>query len=93
MEDVNSSTESTVEQTSAVDTNQNPRPAVDRRLLGHRLRVNWPCAGEKKLWQMVNSNLTLTLKQLWGTVEKKLERMGDIIYQYGAKRFRIAKRC
>ena len=38
---------------------------------------------------MVNSDLTLTLEQLWGTVERKLEKRGDIIYQYGAERFGI----
>lgn len=86
MEDVNPSTEiTTVEQTSLVEPTQPPRP-VERRLPGHRPHVKWPGA-DKKLWQTVNTDLTLTLEQLQGTLEKKLERIGDVIYKYGAEHF------
>ncbi len=54
-----------------------PRPAVERRLAGHRLHVKWPGAMDKKLWETINSDLALTLEQLQGTMAKKLERMGD----------------
>lgn len=37
----------------------------------------------------MNADLSLTLDQLRGTVEKKLEQMGDIIYQYRAERFGV----
>lgn len=85
---VNPSTEiTTVEQISLVQPFQLPRPAVERRLPGHRRHVKWPDAADKKLWQTVNT--VLTLEQLQGTPEKKLERRGDIIYQYGAECFGI----
>lgn len=59
------------------------------RLPGYRLPVKWPGAAEKKLWETVNNDLTLSLEQLRGTVEKKLEKMGNIIYEYGAERFGV----
>lgn len=90
MEGVNPSTEITrMEQISLVEPTQLPRPAVERRLPGHRPHVKWPGAADTKLWQTVNNGLTLTLKQLQGTLEKKLERRGDIVYQYGAECFGI----
>ncbi|KAE8301041.1 hypothetical protein D5F01_LYC01192 [Larimichthys crocea] len=76
-----------MEQTSAVEPTQTPRPVVERRLPGQKPRVKWPGAAEKKLWESVNSDLIQSLEQLRGTVEKKLEKMGNIIYQYGAERF------
>lgn len=61
---------------TAVNPTQPPRPVVERRLAGHRLHVKWPAAAaEKRLWETINTNLTLTLEQLKGTVEKELERM------------------
>ena len=78
--------------TTEAEPTQPPRPAVERRLAGHRLHVKWPGAVDKKLWETINTDLTLSLEQLRGTVEKKLERMGDIIYQYGAERFGVQER-
>lgn len=51
--------------------------------------MKWPKAVEKKEWEMVNGDLTKILEQQVGTAEKKLERMGDIIYHYGEKRFGV----
>lgn len=68
------------------------QPTVERRLVGHKLHVKWPGAGDKKLWETINTDLILSLEQLRGTVEKKLERMGDVIYQYGAERFGVQER-
>lgn len=84
MEELNSSTV----MTTVMEPTQPPRPAAEKRLAGHRLHVKWPGAKDKKLWESINADLTLTLK-LRGTVEKKLEQMGDIIYQYGAERFGV----
>jgi len=88
MEEVPSSTE--------IVTSENPtqlsRPAIERRLVGHRPRVKWPAAADKKQWEAIDSDLSLTLEQLKGTVEKKLESMGDIIHQYEAERFGIQER-
>lgn len=78
-----------VEQTSVEEPTQTPRPTVERSIPSYRLRVKWPGAVEKKLWETVNNDLSLTLHQLRGTVEKKLEKMGDIMYQYGAERFGV----
>ena len=72
-----------------MEPTQPPRPAVKRRLPRHKPQGRWPGATDKKLWQTVNTDLTLALEQLQGTVENKMERMGDIIYQYAAWYFRI----
>lgn len=41
------------------------------------------------MWETVNNNLIKILEQQVGTAEKKLERIGDIIYHYGAERFEV----
>lgn len=38
-------------------------------------------------WATVNSDLTGALEGLKGAVKKKLEKMGDLIYEYGVERF------
>lgn len=58
-----------------------------RRLAGHRLQVKWPTVTDIKLWETINTDVALTLEQVRGTVEKKMERMGHTVYQYGAERF------
>lgn len=76
-------------------TSENPtqlsRPAIERRLVGHRPRVKWPAAAYKKQWEAINSDLSLTLEQLKGTMEKKLESMGDIITLWYTRRERPEK--
>ncbi|KAK0136753.1 Retrovirus-related Pol polyprotein from type-2 retrotransposable element R2DM [Merluccius polli] len=52
--------------------------------------INWPKSCEKKVWETVNTDLILLLEQLGGTAVKKLERLGDLIYSYGAERFGVA---
>lgn len=64
MEEVNSTTEPAVEQTSAVEPTQTPRPAVERKFPSYRLHVKWPGYAEKKLWETVNEDLTLSLEKL-----------------------------
>ncbi|KAE8284701.1 hypothetical protein D5F01_LYC16134 [Larimichthys crocea] len=56
MEGANSGTKLAMEQTSAVEPTQTPRPAVERRLPGHKPRVNWPGAVEKKLWERTENS-------------------------------------
>jgi len=51
--------------------------------------VKWPKAVRKREWEIINNDLTEILEQQVGTVEKKLERMGDIIYHYGEERFGV----
>lgn len=45
---------------------------------------------EKREWEIIY-NLTKILEQQEGSAEKKLERMGDIIYNYGEKCFGVNK--
>lgn len=56
------------------------------------MSVKWPKAVEKREWEAVNNNLTKILEQQVGTAEKKLERMGDIIYHYGEEHFKVNTR-
>lgn len=54
--------------------------------------MNWPRPRVKGIWTTVNLDLTSALEGLRGTVEKKLQEMGDLIYDYGAKRFGVCER-
>ncbi|KAJ8414647.1 hypothetical protein AAFF_G00038490 [Aldrovandia affinis] len=71
---------------------QPQRPPKEDKTKGHRPSVKWPKAVEKKEWETINNDLTKILEQQGGTAEKKLERMGDIIYHYGEERFGVSKR-
>lgn len=51
--------------------------------------MKWPKAVEKRVWETVNNDLIKILEQQVGTAEKKLERIGDIIYHYGEERFGV----
>lgn len=53
--------------------------------------MKWPTVTDIKLREKINTDLALTLEQVRGTVEKKIERMGNTVYQYGAERFRVHK--
>ncbi|MGH0125059.1 UNVERIFIED_CONTAM: hypothetical protein FKN15_027891 [Acipenser sinensis] len=61
-------------------TNQHKR---EKNLNGHKPGVKWPRACEKTAWDTVNTDLCVALERLSGTVEKKLDKFGDIIYAYG----------
>ncbi|MGH0123594.1 UNVERIFIED_CONTAM: hypothetical protein FKN15_050196 [Acipenser sinensis] len=62
-------------------TNQHKR---EKNLNGHKPGVKWPRACEKTAWNTVNTDLCFALERLSGTVEKKLDKFGDIIYAYGS---------
>jgi len=51
-----------------------------------------PRTCEKAAWDTVNTDLCFALESLTGTVEKKLDKFGDIIYAYGSERFGVEKR-
>ncbi|MGH0149601.1 UNVERIFIED_CONTAM: hypothetical protein FKN15_044740 [Acipenser sinensis] len=70
-------------------TNQHKR---EKNLNGHKPGVKWPRACEKTAWNTVNTDLCFALERLSGTVEKKLDKFGDIIYAYGSERFGVEKR-
>ncbi|MGH0137372.1 UNVERIFIED_CONTAM: hypothetical protein FKN15_040241 [Acipenser sinensis] len=63
-------------------TNQHKR---EKNLNGHKPGVKWPRACEKTAWNTVNTDLCFALERLSGTVEKKLDKFGDIIYAYGSE--------
>ncbi len=86
-EEGNTSTEMPVEEPT-----QPQRPPKEGKIKGHRLSVKWPKAVEKREWEIVNNDLTKILERQVGTAEKKLERMGDIIYHYGEERFGVNTR-
>ncbi|KAJ8392682.1 hypothetical protein AAFF_G00073560 [Aldrovandia affinis] len=86
-EEVNTSTEMPLEPLT-----QPQRSPKEDKIKGHRPSVKWPKAIEKKEWETINNDLTKILEQQGGTAEKKLERMGDIIYHYGEEGFGVSKR-
>ena len=60
---------------------------MEKNIQGHRPQVKWPKSSSKKEWATIDTDLSNILDELSGTVVKKLERMGDLIYSYGAGRF------
>ena len=66
-----------------------PKPAIERKITGNKPQVKWPGASEKKQWETINRDLTSVLQSISGTVERKLDKMGDIIYSYGAERYGV----
>lgn len=47
--------------------------------------VKWPKSNSKE-WETINTDLSLILNNIKGSAEKKLEKMGDLIYSYGERR-------
>ncbi|KAK9524410.1 hypothetical protein VZT92_016806 [Zoarces viviparus] len=82
-EEGNTSTEMSVEWPT-----QPQRPPMEK---GHKPGVKWPKAVEKKEWEIINNDLSKILEQQVGTTTRKLEKMGDIIYNYGEERFGVNK--
>lgn len=86
-QNVTSNTETAV--VSPIPSTQPARPPAERKMAGRKSQVKWPGAAERKLWEAVNTDLAKSLEQLKGTAEKKLESMGNLIYQYGVERFGV----
>ena len=98
-EEENTGTETLVDVESNTSTDmpvdeltQPQRPPKEEKIKGHRASVKWPKAVEKKEWESINNDLIKILEQQVGTAEKKLEKMGDIIYHYGEERFGVNER-
>lgn len=68
------------------------QPAVEKNIQGYRPQVKWPKSGSKTEWTTVNVDLSKILNELRGTAEKKLDKMSDLIYSYGAERFGVKER-
>ncbi|CAM4720493.1 unnamed protein product [Leuciscus chuanchicus] len=63
------------------------RPVIEEKIQGRRPQVKWPKSSSKNEWATVDADLGAVLEGIRGTAEKKLERMSDLIYFYGAERF------
>lgn len=54
--------------------------------------IKWPKSWEKTLLNEMNTNLCNILETLRGTTLKRLEKLADFIYNYGAERFGTGER-
>uniref|UniRef100_A0A3B1JD36 Reverse transcriptase domain-containing protein n=1 Tax=Astyanax mexicanus TaxID=7994 RepID=A0A3B1JD36_ASTMX len=63
------------------------QPALEKNIQGHRPQVKWPKSNSKKEWETIDADLIKILEGTSGIVEKQLEKMGDLIYCYGAERY------
>lgn len=68
------------------------QPATETRIQGRKPLIKWPKSCEKKVWETVNEDISKLLEHLKGTAEKKLGKMGELIYNYGAERFGTAEK-
>ena len=69
-----------------------PQPTTENKIQGQKPQVRWPKSCEKKEWETTDTDISNLLGQLRGAAVKKLERMGDLINNYGAERFGTAER-
>ncbi len=69
-----------------------PQSTTENKIQGRKPQVRWPKSCEKKEWKTIDTDISNLLGQLRGTVVKKLEWMGDLIYNYGAERFGTAEK-
>ena len=65
--------------------------ATETKILGRKPLIKWPKSCEKKMWDSINTDISKLLEQLRGTAIKKLEKMGEMIYSYGAEHFGITE--
>lgn len=54
---------------------------------GRKPQIVWPKSSQKNEWHAVDTDLTCLLEAQKGSVEQKLDKMGDVMYNYGAERF------
>lgn len=64
-----------------------PQPAIESKTQERKQQIKWPRSCEKKEWEVINTDISKLLGQLRGIAVKKLERMGDLIYDYGVDHF------
>ncbi|KAK0142425.1 hypothetical protein N1851_019804 [Merluccius polli] len=61
-----------------------PRLPAHRKkenMQGRKPLVKWPKSNSKE-WETINTDLSLILRNVKGSAENKLEKMGDFIYNY-----------
>ena len=70
---------------------QHPRPAPEKSINGLRKKVKWPKSCSKNEWATIDTDLTARLECLKGPAVRKLDRIGDIIYEYGEEMFGVVE--
>ena len=66
-----------------------PQMAVERKMNGRKPQILWPKSCQKKEWETTDTDLVHLLEGLKGCVDRKLDKIGEIIYSYGAERFGV----
>ncbi|KAI3368020.1 hypothetical protein L3Q82_026848, partial [Scortum barcoo] len=66
------------------------QPTAERKIQGRRPPIKWLKSHERREWESVNSDLCGFLDQLKGPADRKLDKMGELIYSYGDERIGIA---
>ena len=61
------------------------QPDKDTQSCG--LCIKWPKSHSKAEWVEINTELCVIMNRLRRTAEKKLEKMGNLIYEYELERF------
>lgn len=62
-----------------------PQATVEKKLEGRKPQILWPKSCQKEERETINIDLVHVLEGLKGGVEKKLNKIGEIIYSYGAE--------
>ncbi len=81
------STPGNEEEASGRTTSPRQQPAYRKKesMQGRKPLVKWPKSNSKE-WETINTDLSLILGNIKGSAEKKLEKMGDLIYSYGEEK-------
>ncbi|XDV53670.1 hypothetical protein PO909_022108 [Leuciscus waleckii] len=66
-----------------------PQTAVERKISGRKPKILWPKACQKKEWETTDTDLVHLLEGLKGCVERKLDKIEEIINSYGEVRFGV----
>jgi len=69
-----------------------PQPTTENKIQRRKTQVKWPKSCEKKEWETIDTDISNLWGQLMGSAVKKLERMGDLIYNYGTQCFGMAEK-
>lgn len=71
-----------------ISPTQYPAHRKGENIQGRKALVKWPKSNSKE-WVTINTDLSLILSHIKGSAEKKLEKRGDLIYNYGEEKFGV----